>query len=139
MAGQLAEDARSRGSSLVEDAKEKAMSAAEGHRETFAGQVDDVAQAVHQAGEQFKGKQDWIAQVVEQGAAELGTLAETLRTNDLQGLMGKLQDLARRQPAIFVGAAMAAGFGAVRLGRIAAAGASKADLPSVPEVLHESK
>lgn len=82
----LAQDAQSRGAALVGDAKEQVMSTAEG--------------------KQFTGKQDWIAQVVERGAAELGTLADTLRTNDLQGLMDKLQDLARRQPAIFVGAAM---------------------------------
>jgi hypothetical protein len=139
VAGQLAEEARSRGASVASDAKDHVMSAAEGHREAIAGQVSDVAESVHQAAEQFQGKQDWVAQVVERGATELGTLAETLRTNDLQGLMDKLQDLARRQPAIFVGAAMAAGFGAVRLGKVAVAGASKSDLPSMPEVFRESK
>ncbi|HEY3835098.1 MAG TPA: hypothetical protein VGL72_00930 [Bryobacteraceae bacterium] len=135
----LAEDAQSRGAALVGDAKDHVMSTIDGQRESIAGQVGDVAEAIHQAGKQFTGKQDWIAQVVERGAAELGTLAETLRTNDLQGLMEKLQDPARRQPAIFVGAAMAAGFGAVRLGKVAVAGASKSDLPSMPEVLREPK
>jgi hypothetical protein len=52
--------------------------------------------------------------------------------------MGKLQDLARRQPPIFVGAAMAAGFAAVRVGKVAAAGATKAG-PSAPKVSRESK
>jgi hypothetical protein len=139
VAGQLAEAARSRGAALAGDAKDSVIATAESQRETIAGRVDDVADAMHQAGEQFKGKQDWIAQVVDRGATELGTLADTLRTNDLQGLMDKLQDLARRQPAIFVGAAMAAGFGAVRLGKVAVSGASKADLPAMPEVLREPK
>jgi uncharacterized protein YjbJ (UPF0337 family) len=138
-AGKVMDDARLRGASLVGDVKDQVVTAAEGQREGLADQVSDVADAVHQAGEHFKGNQDWIARIVEAGAAELGDLASTLRTNDLEGLMGRLQDLARRQPAIFVGAAMAAGFAAVRVGKVAAAGVSKADLPSMPEVLREPK
>ena len=115
------------------------VAAADGQREDLAGQVSDVADSFHRGAKHFKGNEDWIARIVEAGASELGTLASTLRTNDLEGLMGKLQDLARRQPAIFVGAAMAAGFAAVRVGKVAAAGVSRADLPSVPEVFHEPK
>jgi hypothetical protein len=81
--------------------------------------------------------QDWLAQMIERGAGELGTLATTLRSNDLQGLLGKLDELARSHPAVFVGAAMAVGFGAARLGKTAIAGASEADLPKMPTVLHE--
>jgi hypothetical protein len=138
-AGKVVDDARSRGASLVGDVKDQVMTVAEGQRAGLAEQVSEVADAIHQAGDHFKGNQDWIARIVEAGATELGTLASTLRTNDLEGLMGKLQDLARRQPAIFVGAAMAAGFAAVRVGKVAAAGVSKADLPPMPEVLHEPK
>jgi hypothetical protein len=136
-AASLAEEARISGASLVDDVKERVLSAAEGQREGIAGQISDVAETIHRSGEHFKGKQDWIAQIVEGGAQELGTLAATLRTNDLQELMGKLEDLARRQPALFVGAAMAAGFAMVRLGKVAVSGASKADLPTMPEVAHE--
>jgi len=139
LTGKVVDDARSRGESLAGNVKDQVMAAADGQREDLAGQVSDVADAIHQAGEHFKGNQDWIARIVEAGSVELGTLASTLRTNDLEGLMGKLQDLARRQPAIFVGAAMAAGFAAVRVGKIAAAGVTKTDLPSVPEVLREPK
>ena len=48
--------------------------------------------------------------------------------------MGGLQDLAQRQPALFAGASLAAGFALARVGRIAVAGASKDDLPKMPEV-----
>ena len=93
---------------------------AEGHKQDVAGYLDDVAQAVHRSGEQLEGHQDWIAHVVERGADELGALANTLRTNDLQSLLGELGSLARRQPALFVGASMAAGFALARVGRLAA-------------------
>lgn len=96
-----------------------------------------MAGAVHKAAENLEG-QDWLAQMVERGAGELGDLATTLRSNDLQGLLGKLDELARDHPAIFVGAAMAIGFGAARLGKTVVAGASEADLPKMPAVAHGS-
>jgi hypothetical protein len=136
-ASDVAAEARDRGISIAADVRTQALSTAEDQREGLAEQIGDVADALHRTGEQFKGNQEWIAHLVERGAGELGTLAETLRTNDLQGLMGKLQDLAKRQPAVFVGAAMAAGFATVRLGKVAVAGATKSDLPTLPEVNRE--
>jgi len=137
VATDLAVEVRERGSSIAEDVKSRVLSTAEGQREGIADQIGGVAEALHRSGEQFKGNQEWVAHLVERGAGELGTLAETLRTNDLRGLMEKLQDLAKRQPAVFVGAAMAAGFATVRLGKIAVAGVTKADLPALPEMSRE--
>jgi hypothetical protein len=135
----LVQDAQARGASLAGEVKDRALSAAESSKQGLAERLDDVAKAVHRSGEQLEGQQDWIAQLVERGADELGNLASALRTNDLQALLGKLEDLACRQPAVFVGAAMAAGFATVRLGKIAAAGASRQDLPKMPEVAREPK
>lgn len=131
-AAEVLQDAQARGASLAGTVKDRAASAAQAGKDGLAERLEDVAKAVHRSGEQFEGHQDWIAHVVERGADELGALASTMRTNDLQGLLGKLEDLARRQPAVFVGAAMAAGFAAVRFGRVAASGATRDDLPSMP-------
>jgi len=93
---------------------------------------------VRDAGSQIAGHTtELLKEAQTRGASVVG--ASTLRTNDLQGLLGKLDDLARRQPAVFVGAAMAAGFAAVRLGRVAVAGATQADLPHMPEKTDEPK
>ena len=121
-AKEVAGDAQERASSLLNAATEKASSVAEAQKENVAGYLDDVAKAVHRSGEQLEGHQDWVAHMVERGAAELSSLANTLRTNDLQSLMGDLGSLARRQPALFVGASMAAGFALARVGRLAASG-----------------
>src|SRR6266404_2425139 len=110
--------------SLAEDARSGATKAAESGKEALAGQLDDVARAVHRSGEQLEGHQDWMAKLVERGADQLGGLATTLRSNDLQGLFGRIERLARSQPALFVGAAMAAGFATARLGKVAVAGAT---------------
>lgn len=126
----VAQEARQRGQGLAADVKDRVLAAAEDRKESVADQLEDVAKAVFRSGEQLEGHQDWMAGMVERGAAELRSLASALRGNDLQGLLGNLEDLARRQPAVFVGASMAAGFAMVRVGRLAAAGASRADLPS---------
>ena len=130
----LAQEAQARGGSLVEEVENRAASAAQTQKEGLAGRLDDMAQAVHRSGEQLEGHQDWIAGLVERGADELATLANTLRTNDLRSLMGNLEDLARRQPALFLGASLAAGFALTRLGRVVASGASSADLPHMPDL-----
>jgi hypothetical protein len=126
---ELFKEAQTRGASVVGEVKDQAVSATETAKDGIADRLDDVAKAIHSSSQQLEGQQDWIAHLVERGSKELGGLASTLRTNDLHGLLGKLDDLARRQPAVFVGAAMAAGFAAVRLGRVAVAGAAQADLP----------
>ena len=136
-AQELAHEAQERGASLAGAAGERLATVAQTGKESLAERLEDVAQAVHRSGEQLEGHQDWIASLVERGANELSTLAGTMRTNDLQGLMGNLQDLARRQPALFAGASLAAGFALARVGRVAVAGATQADLPKLPEATHE--
>lgn len=133
----LAQEAQARGGALVEEVENRAASAAQAQKEGLAGRLDDMAQAVHRSGEQLEGHQDWIAGLVERGADELTTLANTLRTNDLRSLLGNLEDLAKRQPALFVGASLAAGFALTRVGRVVASGASSADLPHAPDLSSE--
>ena len=116
----LAGEAKDKASSLLAAAQDKATAVADEHKTNVAEYLDDVAKAVHRSGEQLEGHQDWVAHLVERGADELGSLADTLRTNDLQSLLASLGSLARREPALFVGASMAAGFAMARVGRVAA-------------------
>ena len=140
---EIAQDASSRGAALAgevaDNVKDQALSAAEEGKEGIAEHLEDMAGAVHRSGEQLESQQDWLAQLVERGADELGNLASTVRSNDLRGLIGKLEDMARRQPVLFVGAAMAAGFAGARLGKVAIAGASRSDLPTMKEGGNEPK
>ncbi|TLU70768.1 hypothetical protein [Lichenicoccus roseus] len=125
----LASDAQTRGTALASAVGEQVSAAAETQKQSLADQLEDIAQAVHRSGAELEGHQDWAARLVERGAAELSTIASTLRHNDVPALMENVQDLARRQPALFTGASFAAGFALARVGRVAVAGASKADLP----------
>ena len=48
------------------------------------------------------------------GADELGGIADEIRRNDVAGLLGSVEVFARRQPALFMGAAVALGFALTR-------------------------
>ena len=135
-AGDVAGQAEDQASSLVGQVKDKALATANEQKEGIAGQIDQLAAAVHKSGEQFAGQQDWIASAIERGATELGSLASALRENDLSSLLAQVKTLARRQPALFVGASLAAGFAVARLGKLVAADVSRDDLPTIPEVGH---
>lgn len=127
----VAQDAKARAGSVASAIGDKASSVAEDQKSQLADKLEDMAKAVHRSGEQLEGQQDWVAHMVERGAAELSTLATTLRTNDLQSLLSNLGGLARRQPALFVGASMAAGFALTRVGRLAVSTPAHAPSPAI--------
>jgi hypothetical protein len=118
--------------------KDKAAAAVTGQKDGLADRIDDLAKTVHTSGDQFAGKQDWVASAIERGATELGSLASSLRQNDLGSLLTQVNSLARKQPALFVGASLVAGFAVARLGKIVVSDVSRDDLPTLPEVRHAS-
>jgi hypothetical protein len=127
------------GASATAEIKDSATATVEQRKETLADRIEEVSDAVRKSGEQLEGHQDIVAQLIEKGADELGTLALTLRSNDLQGLLGNIGSLARRQPALFTGMSIAAGFALTRIGKMAVAGATRDDLPKLPEVSNEHR
>ena len=108
--------------SLLGDIKSELGAAAGARGEQIADSLEEAAEAVKRSGEQLQGHQDWIAELVESGAEELKSLAASVRDKNFDGLLTHFEDLARRQPALFLGAAMAAGFALVRLGKAGLSG-----------------
>jgi hypothetical protein len=135
-AGTAIDQAKGQASSLVGQVQDKAVAAVRDQKAGIADRLDEVAQSLHKSGEQFAGQQDWIAGAIERGAAELGSLATALRDNDLGEIVAQVKSFARRQPALFAGASLAAGFAVARLGKVVAADMSRDDLPTMPEVGH---
>ncbi|MGE0221737.1 MAG: hypothetical protein AB7F35_09880 [Acetobacteraceae bacterium] len=132
-----ASKAHAEGASLAGDAKQRVSEQATAGKDGVADRLEEVAKAVHRSGEQLEGQQDWVAHMIERGADELSSLAHTLRNNDLRSLVGSVEDLGRRQPALFLGASIAAGFALVRFGRVAVEDSSRSDLPHAPEAFRE--
>lgn len=120
--------------SMTSRLREKGSTAVNSGKEGLADRLEDVAQAARKSSQHLKGNQDWLAGAVDRGATELNSLATMLRQNDLRSILGEVRSFARRQPALFAGVALAAGFAIARFGRIVAADLSRADLPSRPEM-----
>jgi hypothetical protein len=95
--------------------------------------IERAAGTAHRAAGKLRGEDEWMAQVIEQGAVKLSDFADTLRQNDLQTLLGKTEQFARRQPVLFTGAAMALGFALTRAAASAARRASSKEQEYVGE------
>lgn len=120
--------------SLGSQARQKLVDTLDGRKGAAADFVEQLAQTVQRSGEQFDGKQDWIASAVGRAAAELNTVAGGIRDKDLSEFASEIRVFARRKPALFIGAALAAGFAVARLGKLVAGDLSRNDLPTMPEV-----
>ena len=77
--------------------------------------LGSLAQAVRQSTQPFRdNQQDTIAQYIEKAADGLERFSARLRDRDMNDLMQDAQQFARRQPALFIGAAFAVGVIAAR-------------------------
>lgn len=75
-------------------------------------------------GDAAKGAADAIGQVAAQymreAAGQIEAVANAVRERDISGLLGELQEFARRQPTLFFGGAMVLGFAALRFFMVSA-------------------
>jgi hypothetical protein len=103
------------GGNVVAEFFDAARSAAESllqeQKRQVAERVSGVADALHNAGESLDRSQNQvIARYVQQAAAQVETLSRTLRNRRWNELLVDTEDLARRQPTLFVLGAVATGF-----------------------------
>ena len=105
------EDARA----LVDRARDTALSALDRQKAEAANQIDGIAKALKAAADALQEQDVGPAAMYAGRAAEsLSSMAEALNQQDLQSLLQRTRDMARRQPALFVGGAVALGFGLAR-------------------------
>lgn len=116
---------------LLDEAKDGLADIVHARKDGIADGLAGLADTVQRAGSRFEGQQEWLARAVGQGADEIQLLAETLRKKDLQEIIGDVRGFAERQPALFIGVSLAAGFAAARFFKLAAADLSRDDLPAV--------
>ena len=95
------------------DIAEEATSVAE-HRASSAmtqvgDTIDQVARAVRNTGEQLRSDQPQLAGLADTAAEQAEQAAQFLRQNDARDVLDEVQDFARRQPAVIVGAGLALG------------------------------
>ena len=111
-AGQkYASEARQQGKKAVDRAAEQARSIASEQKGFMADELTGLAEAVR-AGAGRLNEQDraGIARYAERAANSLDSMSDAVRRKDLAMLVSDVEGFARRQPGIFVGGAVAAGF-----------------------------
>ncbi|HEX6266864.1 MAG TPA: hypothetical protein VFZ81_08190 [Burkholderiales bacterium] len=100
---------------ILNDAKEVARSKFSEQQHAAAGSLGDFAGALRKSAEQMQaGQHPSAARFAHTAASGLEQLSGTLRNRDLDGMLRDAEAFARRQPVAFFGAAVLAGFLAVR-------------------------
>ncbi|HEU4829019.1 MAG TPA: hypothetical protein VFT04_07475 [Gemmatimonadales bacterium] len=107
----ISEQARNR----MQEAREKAGSAIDERKSELAGSMTSVAGAVRRSTDQLREDgHDRIAGYAESLAQQFDRAAGYLRDTDPRALRDDLEGIARRQPALLIGAAFAIGIFAAR-------------------------
>jgi hypothetical protein len=120
-ASRALEDVKAEGSAVVEAARERAVGFAEEQQRVGADHAEGLARAVHRAAEELEESAPQIARYVHEAAASADGFARALRDRSPGELLSQVEDLARRQPVAFFGAAVLAGFALARFAKSSAA------------------
>lgn len=99
VAGRAGQQAKTKARSTVDSQKSKAAETIGHVAETLRGSTDQLRQQDH----------DQIGQYVASAADQMERFADYLRTTDTDELVRRAEDMARRQPALFLGGAFALG------------------------------
>ena len=92
---------------LVDTARQQATSQISTQQQRLAGTLSTVATALQQAGREMRNQDEGpIADYVDTAANQVEQFANMLRDQDLEQLMTTTAQFARRQPALFLGAAL---------------------------------
>lgn len=103
------------GERALSEAKAKMLDAAEAQRRRAVDVVRGMAGALHRAAGDLKSENETMGRYTDMAAQRLDRFAGYLRGTTLAEVVDQTEDLARRQPAWFIGGAMAAGFVVARL------------------------
>jgi hypothetical protein len=96
---------------LYEQIKSQTKSILSDQKNTMAGELETLAKILHGTGEKLQQNRfDSTSAIAEAGVDRIEKFCDTLRNNDPEELVSQLQDLARRQPAIFLSTALISGF-----------------------------
>ena len=95
---------------LVGKVREQATSQLNTQKDRATEGLGSVAHAVRETTQRLRDeKHDTVARYAEQAADQIERFSERLRNKDVGELVSDAQQLARRQPALFVGGAFALG------------------------------
>lgn len=100
---------------VIGTVKERATAQLSTQKNRATDGLGSLANAVRQSSRPLRdNQQDTIAEYVEKAADQIERLSSRLREREVNDLVNDAQQFARRQPALFIGGAFAAGMLAAR-------------------------
>lgn len=109
-ASEMVGQAREGVSQMVDRAMSEAGPRLDDGRMRLAEGLQSVAQAFKSSGQQLRdGQHSQIAQFTDQAAERVERLSAYVQGRDMRSMVSEVQEMARREPAMFLGAALAAG------------------------------
>lgn len=96
----------------ADQAKQRGRSMLDQQKGGAADQIAKLADVLHQTADQCSKNEDQrsIGRILDQAASGLERAADAIRSKDIDSLMNQATDLMRRQPALFIGGSVLAGF-----------------------------
>ncbi|MBW3671915.1 MAG: hypothetical protein KY432_09640, partial [Acidobacteria bacterium] len=113
-ARQTAEDARDKAKEMASKARDNARSKGEQQKARATDEIEMLATALHDAGSQLDRQDMATGRFIHAAADRLQNFSERLDSRDVDGLVREGRQWARRNPAAFLGSAVAVGFLASR-------------------------
>jgi hypothetical protein len=112
VAGQVQEQA----GQVIEQARQQATQQLSSQKERAVGTLGTLASVLHDAGRQARDQDEaTIGQWIDMVADQIESASGSIRDQDFNQLVMNTGQFARKQPALFLAAAFAAGFVAARL------------------------
>jgi hypothetical protein len=115
----LLQHAKQTTSKVVDQVQQQAGSRLSRQKDEAAGELQKVAGAVRQLGDQLGGQEQgpiahYAAEYGRKAADGLERFTNYLRQNDTKALVNELENLGRRQPALLIGGAFLLGLAGAR-------------------------
>ena len=121
LAGASSETIKDQTSEFVDAAKDVASQATDKLKQTIDGQknagadyVGSLADTLRRAAKEFDSDLPVAGAYIRKAASQFEGAADTIKTGNFNDLVRGAQSFARRQPAVFLGMAVIAGFGVIR-------------------------
>jgi methyl-accepting chemotaxis protein len=99
---------------MANNAKDQVEAAVSQRKSLSADYINSIAKATGRAAREFEAELPQAAHYIRQTSEHIQSVADNVRQRDVRELVGEVQDFARRQPTLFFGGAVVAGFAVLR-------------------------
>jgi len=114
--GGATDELRSDAQQLTSKAKARIHGEVDARKGAAVDQAQSVSSAIRQTADGLDDNApQWLRSALRQGAEQIQRFADSVEQKDSRQLLNEVQGFARERPALFLGAAAAAGFAAARI------------------------